>query len=328
MYLPLKGRPIMQETDLDVASKKSQYKEIVVCLFDGCYNLGAAALINSLVKAGFEGLIYVGYRGVLPTWVNQLKPLGDSYFYVTSNVIVHFKQVDTQMHLGYYKPFFIREAFDTHKQTKKVYYFDVDIIIKAPWSIFSNWLESGLCLCLDNSFHFLHNSHPWRKQWIKLAPQNELSFNNINYYFNSGFIGIERGSVIIVDRWIYYTNKYIEVGGNVNRFVKDEFNHLKGDQDLLNAAITISPDIEISIVGKEGMGFTIPATLMLHAIGDNKPWSNWFFIQLIKFGNKPNLADKYFFSYCKYPINVFAGYKYKIKKLDMLISALLGRVIG
>ncbi|MDB4905110.1 MAG: hypothetical protein JWQ63_4391 [Mucilaginibacter sp.] len=318
----------MKYEDLDEASEKIFYEEIIVCLFDGNYNLGAGALINSLVKADFKGLIYIGYRGALPIWVKQLKPLGNDNFSVTPNINIHFKQVDTQMHLGYYKPFFIKEAFDNYKQTKKIYYFDVDIIVKAPWTVFSNWLESGLCLCLDNSFHFLHNSHPWRKHWIKLAPQNELSFNDINYYFNSGFIGIERDSIIIIDRWIYYTNKYIEVGGNVNRFVKDEFNHLKGDQDLLNAAITISPNIEISIVGKEGMGFTTPATLMLHAIGDNKPWSNLFFIQLIKSGNKPNLADKYFFSYCKYPINIFAGYKYQLKKLDMLISALLGRVIG
>src|SRR5258708_20212566 len=265
----------MEYKNLQQASEEILYEEIIVCLFDGNYNLGAAALINSLVKANFKGLIYIGYRGALPVWVNQLKPLGCGSFSVVPDVNLRFKQVDTHMHIGYYKPIFIKEAFDNYKQTKKVYYFDVDIIIKAPWTVFSNWLESGICLCLDNSFHFLHNSHPWRKQWVKLDSKNVLFFNNINYYFNSGFIGVERDSVILIDRWIYFINKYIEVGGDINRFVKDESNHLKGDQDLLNAAITISPNIEISIIGTEGMGFTIPATLMLHAIGNNKPWNNW-----------------------------------------------------
>jgi len=318
----------MNTKAFDMAHEKMDHKEIIVCLFDGRYNLGAAALLNSLVKAEFKGLIYMGYQDALPTWANQLESLGENHFYVTDDIVIHFKQVDTEMHFGYYKPFFLKEACDIYKNTDKVYYFDVDIVVKAPWSFFSNWLVSGYCVCLDSSFHFLHRNHPWRKEWKQWAPPGEVQFNEIDYYFNSGFLGIERKSIKLVDRWIYFTKKYKEVGGNMKRFEKDAYKHLKSDQDLLNAAITISADIEISIIGKEGMGFTAPSTLMEHAIGSVKPWNNGFCKQLIKSGQKPNAADKSFLANCKYPINIFPNYTYQIKKIDMLAASVFGRILG
>jgi hypothetical protein len=81
-------------------------------------------------------------------------------------------------------------------------------------------------------------------------------------------------------------------------------------------------------MGQEGMGFTLPATIMVHAIGDIKPWNNWFLKHLIKAGHKPSFADKSFFLYCKYPIDVFPHYKYLMKRFDMIISCFLGRILG
>jgi hypothetical protein len=303
-------------------------KEIIVCLFDGDYYLGAAGLINSIAKSGFKGLIYAGYRGKKPIWVNQLEALSDYSYYITEDIILNLKKVDTTMHLGYYKPFFIKETFEIFKSINKVYYFDADIVIKAPWTSFSEWLDIGVCVCIDCSFHFVHTNHPWRKQWKSLAPLDIKVYNDNVYYFNSGFIGIERNSVALIDRWIYYTEKYLEIGGNKYGFNKDDYNSIKGDQDLFNAAITISPDIEISIVGKEGMGFSLPATFMVHAIGDIKPWKNFFLKQLLKSGNKPSIADKAFFLHSIYPITIFPKFIYLVKKFDLFHASVWGRLLG
>lgn len=308
---------------------ETDFDEVIVCLYDGEYHLGVAALVNSLVKYNYKGLINIGYRGgALPFWVNQLKSTGDNYFSVTNDIIIHFKEVSSNMHLGYFKPFFIKDTFDSYPTVKKLYYFDADIMVQAPWGLFSRWLDTGVCLCLDSAFHYIHHNHPWRKDWRRLVSGRLNLLNNTSQYFNSGFLGIGRDSIVLIERWIDVTNQHIKNGGEINHFIKDAHSSIKGDQDLLNAVITTSSDIEISVMGKEAMGFSLPATLMLHAIGDWKPWNSSLTLHLFKHGNKPNMADKTFLKKSRYPINIFSPYHYALKKLDLVSASFLGRLLG
>jgi len=304
---------------------KTEYKEIVVCLFDGGFDLGFAVLANSLSKHNYHGLLYVGYRGKLPVWTSQLERIDPECFYLSKEIIIQFVPVSTEMHLGYYKPYFLKQTFEVFPSADKVYYFDTDIIVKAPWIVFSKWLDKGVCLCLDNNFHYVHTSHPWRKDWRQLAGNDYKNFNETSQYFNSGFLGIERKSIDLIERWIYFTEKYIDMGGTIDFFVKNTNSSFKGDQDLLNAAITISSDIEINVMGKEAMGFSLPATIMLHAIGEVKPWNKHFLKELFMLGRAPSMAEKMFFNFCKYPISIFSNLEYKIKRLDLLVASFLGR---
>ena len=257
-------------------NNKPVYDEIIVCLFDGDYHIGLAALTNSLEQFGFKGLVNVAYRSVIPPWVSQLKFMGNDYFYLTDDITIHFAQVVTDMHLGYYKPYFIKQTFDSYPLTNKVFYFDVDIILNAPWEIFSNWLNTGVCVCLDNNFHFIHHSHPWRKDWLALDTFDQKNYSDINLYFNSGYLGVSRQNIILIDRWKNLTEIYKKSGGNIKSFETKSYLSFKGDQDLLNAAITVSGDVELNVMGKEGMGFSLPATLMAHEIGHIKPWEKFF----------------------------------------------------
>jgi len=309
-------------------SNQIKYHEIVVCLFDGDFGLGIAGLANSLAKLNFKGLMNVGYRGKLPAWINQLKNMGENSYYLNNDIVIHFKEVFTNMHLGYYKPFFIKETFDDYPATNRFYYFDADIIVAAPWEIFSNWLIKGVCLCVDNSYHFIPHNHPWRNDWIKYAPIKELNLNETSLYFNSGFLSIERESVVLLERWIYYINKYIEMGGNINGFDKAPYSSWKGDQDLLNAAVTISDEIQINAMGKDAMGFSFPATLMLHAIGSIKPWKKDFISYLIRYGQKPNAADKAYFANSMDIIKVFSPFTYRINKINLTVASFFGRFLG
>ena len=304
------------------------FDEIVVCLFDGEYHLGFAAFANSIAKANFKGLIHVGYRQTLPVWVSQLEKLDGNYFLLTKEIYIQFQWINPDMHFGYFKPYFLRQTFDTFKTCQKFYYFDVDILVIAPWHLFSTWLDKGICVCLDVSFPIVHHNHPWRKEWKRLMPEIQKSSCSIDYYFNSGFLGIERESFHLIDKWICFTKKYAETGGNIHHFEKDAYRSFKGDQDLLNAAITVSPEVEISVWGLEGMGFNSPATIMLHAIDETKPWNKKFVKFLFQYGQKPSRVEKMFFDYCKYPINVFSRNKLSLRRLDLKIASFFGRLIG
>lgn len=299
--------------------------EIVTTLFEGHYEKGVGALVNSLVQSSFKGIIYIGYRGNLPTWVNQLQK-SDQNFKIGNDVELVFELLNVDMHFGYYKPSFMRKLIQENPSVTNIYYFDPDIVVSAPWSFISNWTNIGVALCLDNCFPFVHHNHPWRKEWQNLA--NDQSKCELNYYANSGFIGINKNSFALLDRWISLTEKYRANDGDVSKFEKEGHRAFKGDQDLLNAAMTISPDISFSIIGSEGMGFTDPAYLMAHAVETTKPWKNNFIKQLAVNGFKPSTAAKMFFNYCQYPIAIYSKTQLRMKRMDIKLASVIGRLIG
>lgn len=306
----------------------NHYEDVVVCMFDGNYNLGFAALVNSLIKSGFTGVIYAGYRGNLPYWVNQLKSHSNTVFYINDDVIIQFELINTDMHLAYYKPFFIHHTFDRYPSAKRIFYFDVDIVVNAKWGFFLKWIENGVCLCLDEAFGFVHNNHPWRRDWKKLAKKENDFYSPVTFYVNSGFIGLTRKDFFIIKKWIELTNALIESGVNVKEINQSGENSYKGDQDLLNAVITVCPEIELSIIGTEGMGFTLPDYLMTHAVSHMKPWNKNFLKYLIINGNAPDNCDRNFFNYCNYPISVFSKSSFRFKKINLFVATVLGRIMS
>lgn len=299
--------------------------DIVTTLFEGHYDIGVAALVNSLVQSSFKGEVHVGYRGSLPLWVNQLEKSGQT-FKLDKDIRLVFKLLDVDIHFGYYKPSFMKKVVEENPDVTNIYYFDPDIVVNAPWTFISSWTNIGVSVCLDNSFPFVHQNHPWRKEWQKLA--NDTSKCELNYYVNSGFIGINRDSFSLLDRWILLTENYKANNGDLSKFEKEGFRAFKGDQDLLNAAMTISSNLTYSIIGTEGMGFTYPTYLMAHAVESVKPWKNNFIKQVIIKGQKPSVAAKLFFGHCQYPIAIYTKSQLKIKKIDIKLASMIGRIIG
>ncbi len=299
--------------------------DIVTTLFEGHYEKGVAALVNSLVQSSFKGKICIGYRGSLPQWINQLEKTDKSYK-IAEDIQLVFVLVHVEMHFGYYKPSFMKKMIEEHPDVTNIYYFDPDIVVNAPWEFISSWTNIGVSVCLDNCFPFVHQNHPWRKEWQRLA--GDKSKCELNYYVNSGFIGIHSDSFILLDRWILLTENYKTNNGDLSLFEKDGFRAFKGDQDLLNATMTISSDLIFSIIGTEGMGFTDPTYLMAHAVESVKPWKNNFIKQVVVNGRKPSIAAKLFFNYCQYPIEIYTKSQLKIKKSNIKLASIIGRAIG
>ena len=145
---------------------------------------------------------------------------------------------------------------------------------------------------------------------------------------NSGFIAIKRNNLELIDKWIELTECYRARGANLKEINQEGHNSFKGDQDLLNAAITVSPDVKLSLIGKEGMGFRQPAYLMTHAVVKYKPWGKNFLQVLFKYGRKPTYVEKNFFKYCKHPISLFSKTRFLVKKTNLTLASVLGRYIG
>ena len=54
-------------------ANRPQVESTGICtLFEGDYHLGLAAFLNSLMRAGYAGTVWAGYRGALPPWLGQL----------------------------------------------------------------------------------------------------------------------------------------------------------------------------------------------------------------------------------------------------------------
>ena len=47
-------------------------KTAIISSYEGHYHYGVAALINSAVAVGFDGLFIIAYRDSLPPWVQTL----------------------------------------------------------------------------------------------------------------------------------------------------------------------------------------------------------------------------------------------------------------
>jgi len=124
----------------------------VVCtLAEGSYFNGLAALANSLVRAGFEGNIVVGYRGGRPAWLEALeKDQALDAYLVTSEVRLQFIEVPGTWHLANYKGHLMQQIFrEIVPDADLVYFFDTDIFIKHSWETLAAWAHHGVVLVLD-----------------------------------------------------------------------------------------------------------------------------------------------------------------------------------
>lgn len=302
--------------------------EIIVTLYEGHYHFGVAALLNSLVKAGFKGLLRIGYRGALPPWVSQLKHVQDQDYSVAPDLAVSFVPINPAMHFGYYKPQFMLDTFAAHPAAQHVFYFDPDIVVNAEWEFFTSWVQSGIALCLDNTFAFLHRNHPWRTEWKALAGVAPTYACQLDHYVNSGFVGVRRSNTTVLERWVAITEKYRAQGGTITAFIKTGHRAVKTDQDLLNAVMTVSEDLTYSVVGTEGMGFTYPAYVMSHAVSDVKPWKKNFLKALLVQGHAPNIMDKDYMRCANQPVAAYSASSFRLKHWNMRFSSMLGRLIA
>jgi hypothetical protein len=291
----------------------------VCTLFEGHYHLGVGALINSLHAAGFSGRIICGFRDEEPGWAAAARRMG--------SIEVQFVRVSTVVHFSHYKPEFMRECWAIHcPEAQQLYYFDPDIVVKAPWSVLARWAADGVALCEDIN-PYLPARHPYRLAWTDfLLAQNRPSVRPLDRYYNAGFVGLPREHARLLEEWsqiIAYARA--EVGSLTQIKFKNPNALLHTpDQDALNMAL-MSVAVPINGAGPEAMDFTTGGHLLSHAIGSSKPWRGGFLRDALR-GKPPGMAQKSFFRFAETPLRLFPTAQLARLRLSLCSGALLGRM--
>jgi hypothetical protein len=248
-------------------------------------------------------------------------------FDASGECTLHFLPLETKMHLNNYKPHFLLELMEKHCPAEDTFFFfDPDIVVKAPWDFFEQWVGHGIALCEDVN-HYLPRNHPIRLGWKKYAAATcGLTVRQEpDKFYNGGFIGLRRAHRDFLETWKKLFERRAAEGIDLSKFILSgfEFPYLFLDQDLMNLALMLI-EHPISAVGPEGMGFKPGSYLMAHSAGDKKSWSKRFVWEALN-GRAPSRTDKEFIRYTQSPIKIYSGPQLAARRLGVMVGAAIGR---
>jgi hypothetical protein len=311
----------------------------VCTLFEKQYHLGVAVLVNSLARAGFRGDVHLGFRGPLPPWTDGRVTQQDATTWqmqVTEGPRLIFSHIETDAHFTNFKPEFMLQVLDK-SDADSVLYFDPDIVVNTTWHYLEEWLSCGVAVCDDVNSPIAEN-HPRRIGWRRFyqGSSHELRYRGIQYA-NGGVVGVTRIHQRFLEVWMeLHTAAMTSLGGadvagiSGGRTLKEAYGFADcfrmTDQDTLNAAMEACPDIPISFLGKQAMGFDAGAPMLPHATGPRKPWTRRFIREALT-GRAPARVDKFFWQFADGPLQPFSSSHLTLTRWRVLIASGIGRLI-
>jgi hypothetical protein len=295
-------------------------------LYERDYHAGVIALINSLIKNDFEGIIVVGTRGAPhEVLLDMADTISDQY----ATIDICFRSIESERHLARCKPDFMRCVWEQRPTADRIFYADPDLLFKAAWPNFEQWADCGVSLCEDaNSPVYRH--HPRRHVWKDTASTHGLNWENeFDVYFNSGFVGLTQTTRSFLSLWSKVIDICCKQETFDERFARRELSPLHPfqtwDQDALNIAACCY-DGAISFMGKEGMDFKHGGQWMSHAIGARKPWSAQYVRDAVQ-GNAPRQVDRLYWRNFQNPFPTVEFLSLWKKKMCLNISILISKLI-
>lgn len=314
-----------QDASLAIAPPR---EDAVFALFDGDYHLGLGALVNSLYGHGFRGIVYAGYRGALPPWARTAAADGkDAMFEVAPGCAICFVRIEFGGHLTNYKPSFMLSMLERYcADAKRLFYFDVDIVIKCSWSFLQHWAECGIAVCQDVIEPRMAANHPIRKYWHDIAARVGLDCRPIDGYFNGGFVafGAAHANPLLKD-W-QNVLAYFESSGTslANFHLGDRTSPVMAmDQDALNIVLMAS-SVPLSPMENAAMDVTPGGYVMAHALSRAKPWRRRYLWDAM-LGFPPDSANKLYWQNVRHPIELVSAWRERRARVSLALAAALGR---
>lgn len=297
---------------------------IVGCLVENDYWHGVSALLNSLIKNNFKGNFCIGYKGNIPAWCQKLNNTVDSVIPKCINIILI--EIKCNRHVGFHKPFYLNDLIKTYHPAR-LFYFDVDCLPVTNFDFFEKWTENHISISMDECFTFVHKNHPWKIEWSNILEKNDLKVESIDLpYINSGYIGLPEKHYSLITIWKNITLYLENIGLDTNGFNKNPTLPIQGDQEILNLALCCFNESNLSILGKEGMGFKDPIYLMVHCTNSNKPWSCKYLISFLRKGVSASNRDKIYFKHINLHVKSFSIFQMLMRSIDLKICSILNRI--
>ena len=308
----------------------------ICTLVEGDFHLGLGVLANSLVRHGFQGVIWVGLRGPLPPWVGAAAPAGPwQEFAAAPGVVLRFVPVTTSAHLTNFKPEFMHQVWtQLDPAADRLFYFDPDIVIKIRWSFFEEWSGCGVALVEDVNSP-LPESHPRRGAWRHaLARRHKRVRRETPYYVNGGFVGVAAPQRAFLEEWreamalvgaeiVGLEGSMFSFGTTRPDLQSPAFPFNKTDQDALNIAM-MTASLPVSVMGAEGMDFRPGGWTMSHALGPDKPWRKHY-VRAALAGRAPSLADREYWRHTAGPVAVFSPLTLAWRRCTLAVAGAIGR---
>ena len=314
----------------------------VCTLFEGDYHYGVAALLHSLHNQGFKGRMFAGYRGQRPEWAASAVSLdlpewpGACRLPVSEGCELFLLPMSTQAHFANIKPDFMLGLFAVAKLgINSLLYLDPDICLVRPWQFVADWLSCGVALCEDVNSP-MSPLHPRRVGWHRYFAQYKLTLKKspTDIYVNSGCVGVARTQLQILENWKLLGQHMAEaIGGmGVTKLTNGQAFSKKGfadcfdcsDQDVLNAAMAITAEVDYSILSKSAMGFTPGDHVLPHALGPRKPWRRRYVREALA-AWAPTAADKAFWKSIEGPLNAMPAAMIARRRRQLSIATLIAR---
>jgi hypothetical protein len=300
---------------------------ITICtLWEKDYHKGLGTFVNSLVRVGYRGRIWAGYRGTLPGWAaagrveNEMCILSPA-----EGVELVLCKIHVDIHFAQYKAsWMMRVLTELDPSAQGIYYFDPDIFVLARWSFFEQWPLYGIAVCEDQSYP-INQTHPLVRSWQEYAGNlGYMQWRPPDVYPNSGLLGLTRDRQSFLTEWqnlLDAMQRDFGLGNVLKTGTRTEIFH-QTDQDALAVATAISSH-PISWVGLDGMGFGRGEWLTLHALA--KPWRRRIFRDLLVEGHRPDSTLRHYWALAEGPIQVEPPGRVRRHQLYIPLAAFLAR---
>lgn len=301
-------------------------EQVICTLFEGDYHLGTAVLLNSIVRSGFQGLFWAGYRGALPPWTAKLQKT-EQGLYRVGDALLGFEEIDNPVHFTQFKPEFMRSLFDRGVATRNLWYFDPDITVRCQWEFYQRWIQFGVCLCQDITMGTMPSNHPIRCEWMDAAKESGWAapVSTQERYYNGGFVAMHVDYREFLDTWIAAMKLANSAGVDPHKLQDGTRanTYYSTDQDALNIAAMYSQS-PMSTIGPEGMGFLPGGFTMYHTVGGKKPWRKKF-VRAALAGDPPWNGDKHFLECADGPIRAYSSGQLQSMRRAANWGTLIGR---